>query len=482
MPWRAPVECAGPRNPASAKFCGTCGNRLDATVGADADPVAGAQLSTSSSTPGGRHRPAASRLGPLRRPRRLHADGRGNSTPEDVRDLLEPLFRRPPDDRRPAMAGQSRSLSATRSWRVWGAPVAHEDDAERAVRAALEIVDAVGRSTLGAGLERAGRRRSPARRRHLRGARQGMVVGDLVNTAARLQSVAAPGTVLVGEATYRAASARDRLRGGRREIAQGQGAAGPRLARRRASPPRGGEGRSAAAGAAVRRARRRAAVAQGPVHAAEREGEPRLVTIVGTGGHRQEQARVGVREVPRRCRRDDPVVRGSLARLRRGDQLLGARRDGPPARRDRRLRRRGYRPSPAIGDCSTSIVADDDGAPLDPAAADRPARRGRLPAGPARSSSPPGAPSSSGRGAADDVLVFEDLQWADQGLLDFIEHLLTWARTSPIMVIAEARPELYERRPGWGATVRSSTSIRVEPLSVTRDADAPPRPRAGAGR
>ena len=65
------------------------------------------------------------------------------------------------------------------------------------------------------------------------------------------------------------------------------------------------------------------------------------------------------------------------------------------------------------------------------------------------------------------MLVFWDLQWADQGLLDFIEHLLTWARTSPIMVIAEARPELYERRPGWGATVRSSTSIRVEPLSVT---------------
>ena len=63
------------------------------------------------------------------------------------------------------------------------------------------------------------------------------------------------------------------------------------------------------------------------------------------------------------------------------------------------------------------------------------------------------------------LLVFWDLQWADQGLLDFIEHLLTWSRTSPIFVLAEARPELFDRRPGWGVTVRSSTSIHLEPLA-----------------
>ena len=63
------------------------------------------------------------------------------------------------------------------------------------------------------------------------------------------------------------------------------------------------------------------------------------------------------------------------------------------------------------------------------------------------------------------MLVFWDLQWADQGLLDFIEHLLVWARTSPIFVLAEARPELFERRPGWGSNVRSATSTHLEPLS-----------------
>jgi len=67
-------------------------------------------------------------------------------------------------------------------------------------------------------------------------------------------------------------------------------------------------------------------------------------------------------------------------------------------------------------------------------------------------------------GTATVLLVFWDLQWADQGLLDFIEHLLTWSRSSPVFVLAEARPDLFDRRPGWGVTVRASTSIHLEPL------------------
>ena len=63
-------------------------------------------------------------------------------------------------------------------------------------------------------------------------------------------------------------------------------------------------------------------------------------------------------------------------------------------------------------------------------------------------------------------MVFGDLHWADQGLMDFIEHLLTWARTHPILVIALARPELLERRPGWGTAVRNATNITLEPLAA----------------
>ncbi|HEY4752805.1 MAG TPA: adenylate/guanylate cyclase domain-containing protein, partial [Candidatus Limnocylindrales bacterium] len=86
---------------------------------------------------------------------------------------------------------------------VWGAPTAHEDDAERAVRSGLELVDAV--ATLGQGIAaRAGVLTGEAAVT-LGAVNQAMVAGDLVNTASRLQSVAPTGTVLVGEATMRAA-------------------------------------------------------------------------------------------------------------------------------------------------------------------------------------------------------------------------------------------------------------------------------------
>ena len=49
------------------------------------------------------------------------------------------------------------------------------------------------------------------------------------------------------------------------------------------------------------------------------------------------------------------------------------------------------------------------------------------------------------------VMVFEDLQWADEGLIDYIEDLLEWSRGRPIYVITLARPELLDRRPTWGA-------------------------------
>jgi predicted ATPase len=63
------------------------------------------------------------------------------------------------------------------------------------------------------------------------------------------------------------------------------------------------------------------------------------------------------------------------------------------------------------------------------------------------------------------VLLFEDLQWADGGQLDFIDHLLEWSRGVPLLVITLARPELLERRPGWGTGARSFNAIGLEPLS-----------------
>ena len=63
------------------------------------------------------------------------------------------------------------------------------------------------------------------------------------------------------------------------------------------------------------------------------------------------------------------------------------------------------------------------------------------------------------------VMVFEDMQWADDGLLDFIEHLLEWSRSHPIFILSLARPELADRRPTWGAGKRGYSSTYLEPLS-----------------
>jgi tetratricopeptide (TPR) repeat protein len=64
------------------------------------------------------------------------------------------------------------------------------------------------------------------------------------------------------------------------------------------------------------------------------------------------------------------------------------------------------------------------------------------------------------------VMVFEDLQWADPGLIDFIESILEWSRNHPILVVTLSRPELMDRRPTWGAGQRAFTSLHLEPLSA----------------
>ena len=63
------------------------------------------------------------------------------------------------------------------------------------------------------------------------------------------------------------------------------------------------------------------------------------------------------------------------------------------------------------------------------------------------------------------VLLFEDLQWADDGQLDFIDHVLEWAKGVPLLVVTLARPDLLERRPGWGTSARSFNTVGLEPLT-----------------
>ena len=81
------------------------------------------------------------------------------------------------------------------------------------------------------------------------------------------------------------------------------------------------------------------------------------------------------------------------------------------------------------------------------------------------------------------VMVFEDMHFADSGLLDFVDHLLEWSRGFPIYVVTLARPDLIDRRPDWGAGKRNFMSMYLEPLPETDDARAARRTRARpAGR
>jgi class 3 adenylate cyclase len=128
---------------------------------------------------------------------------------EEVRDLLSSYF----DECRRLIAlygGTVEKFIGDAVMAVWGTPIAQEDDAERAVRAALDLVQAV--AELGAEVgapdlrARAGVLTGEAAVMP-GGLEEGMVAGDLVNTASRVQSVAGPGTVLVGESTKRASEA-----------------------------------------------------------------------------------------------------------------------------------------------------------------------------------------------------------------------------------------------------------------------------------
>ncbi len=348
---------------------------------------------------------------------------------------------------------------------VWGTPAANEDDAERAVRAALDLVVAV--AELDRGLQaRAGVLTGEAAVT-LGAEGQGMVAGDLVNTASRIQSAAEPGTVLVGEATRRATEAAVAYEPAGEYELKGKTEPVPLHRAMRVIAARGGAMRSAALEPPFVGRDRELRLVKELFHACGEEGKAQLVSTLGIAGIGKsrlawefEKYIDGLADFfawhRGRCLAyGDGVAYWALA------EMVRMRADIPEDEA----------PEPALAKLRAAVeenVPDlEERSWLEP-------RLAHL-LGLAERTAPDREDLFSAwrlffERIADErpvILVFEDLQWADTGLLDFIEYLLEWSRNHPIFVLALSRPELAERRPGFGSAGRNLTTISLEPLAAT---------------
>jgi class 3 adenylate cyclase/TolA-binding protein len=361
---------------------------------------------------------------------------------------------------------------------LFGAPVAHEDDAERAVRAALAIQEAMAelraadlsldlhvRIGVNTGEALVVLDADPR-------AGEGMASGDVVNTAARLQTAAPVDGVLVGEVTHGATS---------RVVEYDEAA--PIQAKGKASPVRAW---------AVKAARSRLGtdVAQAPeAPLIGREVEldvlwaaldrtrasraPQLVTLVGVPGVGKSRL---VWELLQRVEREPHLITwrqgrslpygegvafwalGEMVKAQAGvlesdsadeasQKLRRAVHDLIESGHDAEWVEGHLRPLLGLGPAS-AVGADRQ---VEAFAAWRRFVEALAERGPT-------------------VLVFEDLHWADESLLDFVDHLLEWAVDVPLLVLCTARPELTVRRPAWGGGQVNASTVVLAPLSSQQTA------------
>ncbi len=349
---------------------------------------------------------------------------------------------------------------------VWGSPVAHEDDAERAVRTALDLVDAAGTLPSPTGtplVVRAGVLTGEAAV-DLEAHGQGMVAGDLVNTASRLQSAAPPGTVLVGEATVRSSEASIDYEPAGEQVLRGKTAPVPAWRALRVAAGRRGSGRAARLEPPFVGRDDELRLIKDVFHQTARERRARLVSITGVAGIGKsrlawelEKHIDGLVDVVYWHQGRSPAYGDGLAYWALGEMVRGRARiaetDDPTSARAK-----------LAAMTAEYLIDPDERARVEP----------RLAALLGLEAAPPGGSEEltaawrtlferiADRGPT--VLVFEDLHWADSGLLDFVEGLLAAARARPILVLALARPELIAARPTWGATVRNHLRLDLAPL------------------
>ena len=386
--------------------------------------------------------------------------------PEDVRALLQPYWQRLRTELE-RFGGTVEKFIGDAVMALFGAPITHEDDPERAVRAALAIRDWVREEedlqvrvavNTGEALVILGARPNEG---------EGMATGDVVNTAARLQAVAPTNGILVGETTWR--STRDQIDYEARDAVQAKG---------KSEPIRVWEPINARARVGmdleqkvltplVGRERELSVLVDG-LDRVRRDHEPQLVTLVGVPGIGKSRL---VAELFQRLENDPELIW-----WRQGRALPYGAGVSFWALSEMVKAQAGIHENDSEDEATAKLrasvaetVDEHERAwvlrhlePLvglgEEAAADRTeaftAWRRYL------------------EGLAEQrplVLVFEDLHWADEGLLDFVDHLAEWATGVPLLVVGSARPELLDRRAGWGGGKLNAATIALSPLA---DADA----------
>jgi class 3 adenylate cyclase/tetratricopeptide (TPR) repeat protein len=478
------VTCTscGTDNRTGAKFCAECGAALAAACPNCGSPIdANAKFCPECGTRVGdaaaaRTPPPAQRAAEPEIERRLvsvlFADLVGFTTlaegrdSEAVRELLGHYFERA-SEVVARYGGTVEKFIGDAVMAVWGTPVAHEDDGERAVRAALDLVDAV--REIGA---EAGSPALQARAGVLTGEatvtlgaqNQGMVAGDLVNTASRLQSVAEPGTVLVGEATRRAAEGAIAFEQVADQALKGKTTPVPAYQALRVVATVRGAVRTGALEPPFVGRETEFRLLRELFHATGRERRARLVSLTGQAGIGKSRIAWefqkyldGIQEVLWWHHGRSPAYGEGVTFWALGEMVR--KRAGLAEGDDEATSR-----ARITAMVAEYVSVDDERWFVEPA----------LLALLGLDEAPSGGRDRLFAGwrlflerlseSSTVVLVFEDIQWADDGLLDFIDHLLEWSRSYPILIVTLARPELLDRRPTWGAGARSS-SLALGPLS-----------------
>jgi DNA-binding SARP family transcriptional activator/class 3 adenylate cyclase/tetratricopeptide (TPR) repeat protein len=376
--------------------------------------------------------------------------------PEDLQAIAESCLARAREEAERFGAAVEESVGGAVIV-LFGAPVAHEDDAERAVRAAIRIRDRLASEVeVRIGVE------TGEALVELDGNWARALAGEVLLTAPRLQAAAPPGAVVVGETTRRGTSAAVRYREAERTTIGGRSVPAWEALSVEDSVAK----RSISGGTLVGRGRDLDQLGNA-LDRVRSERVPHLVTVLGAPGIGKTRL---VRELYSRVEAQPEAVGWLEGRSLPYGEGVSFWALGEIVKSQAGI----FEGDPAELVSQKVELTVAELLPERPEAKWVVAHLGPL-LGLAGETDPAEAFAAWRiflEACADEgplVLVFEDVHWADDGLLSFISELVDRAVDAPILVIATARPELLDSRPGWGGGMRNATTMSLRPLS---DAEA----------